>query len=146
MDDDARQLIAALDLAPHPEGGWFRETWRESGEGRGLATAIYFLLEAGQSSHWHRVDATELWLFHAGTPPMLSVSRDEKGPIEHVRVGPDVIAGDRPQAIVPKGWWQAAAALEGWALISCVVSPAFQFEGFELAPPGWSPANEKNNS
>jgi predicted cupin superfamily sugar epimerase len=139
MRDDAARLIAALELAPHPEGGWFRETWREPSEGRGTATAIYFLLEAGQASHWHRVDATELWLFHAGTPLNLKIAPDAGGPVEQMRVGPDILSGERPQAIVPKHWWQAAEATDGWALISCIVSPAFRFEGFELAPPGWAP-------
>jgi len=144
MTDDAAALIAKLGLAPHPEGGWYRETWREpgegAGEGRGSATAIYFLLERGQSSHWHRVDASEAWLFHAGSPIALRIAPDAGGPISTIRVGPDVVAGEHPQAMVPKGWWQAADAGEGWALLSCVVSPAFRFEGFELAPPGWSPA------
>jgi predicted cupin superfamily sugar epimerase len=139
MRDEAARLIAALELARHPEGGWFRETWREPGKGRGMATAIYFLLEAGQASHWHRVDATELWLFHAGTPLNLKIAPDAGGPVEQIRVGPGILSGERPQAIVPRGWWQAAETTDGWALVSCVVSPAFRFEGFELAPPGWAP-------
>ena len=137
-------LIEALGLAPHPEGGWYRETWREPAEvvqGRGHATAIYFLLEEGQRSHWHRVDAAEMWLFHAGTPVALHVAPDEAGPIETIRVGTDVPAGERPQALVPAGWWQAAETQGGWALLSCVVAPGFDFEGFDLAPPGWSPAS-----
>ena len=139
---DAAALIAALGLAPHPEGGWYRETWREpaaDGDPRGHATAIYFLLEAGQRSHWHRVDAAELWLFHAGTAIDLLIAPGDDGPVETIRVGPDVIAGERPQALVPHGWWQAAEARDGWALVSCVVAPGFDFAGFELAPPGWSP-------
>lgn len=139
MSDEARGIIAALGLAPHPEGGWYRETWRAPGDGRARATAIYFLLEAGQRSHWHRVDAEEMWLFHAGHPLMLSMARDSAGPVETICVGPNPLAGDHLQAIVPTGWWQAAEAGAGWALVSCVVSPAFEFSGFELAPPDWRP-------
>jgi len=135
-------LIERLGLEPHPEGGWYRETWREGsggGNGRGHATAIYFLLEAGQRSHWHRVDAAELWLFHAGTAIDLLIASDEAGPIETIRVGADVLGGDRPQGLVPSGWWQAAEARGGWALVSCIVAPGFDFAGFELAAPGWAP-------
>lgn len=136
---DAASLIETLGLQPHPEGGWYSETWRE-GEGRGHATAIYFLLEAGQRSHWHRVDAAEMWMFHAGTPLTLLIAPDEAGPVESIAVGPDPRDSHRPQAIVPKGWWQAAEAGAGWALVSCVVAPGFEFAGFELAPPDWRPA------
>lgn len=132
-DPDA--LIAALDLRPHPEGGWYRETWRADappGE-RPSATAILFLLKAGERSHWHRVDATELWLWHAGASLALSTPGDT------VRLGPDVLAGETPQARIEAGEWQATVADRGWALVSCVVSPGFDFAGFELAPPGWSP-------
>ncbi|SDC22745.1 hypothetical protein SAMN05444678_10222 [Sphingomonas sp. YR710] len=139
MSEEARRIVDLLGLAPHPEGGWYRETWRAPGEGRGRATAIYFLLEAGQRSHWHRVDAEELWLFHAGHPLTLSLAADAAGPVEPIRVGPDPLAGHRPQAIVPTGWWQAAEAGSGWCLVSCVVSPGFRFDGFELAPPDWRP-------
>jgi predicted cupin superfamily sugar epimerase len=132
-------LIERLGLAPHPEGGWYRETWREGG-GRGHATAIYFLLESGQRSHWHRVDAAELWLFHAGTAADLLIAPDESGPVETIRIGSDILAGEHPQALVPAGWWQATETRGGWALVSCVVAPDFDFAGFELAPPGWSPA------
>lgn len=133
-------LIERLGLQPHPEGGWYRETWREGGDGRGHATAIYFLLDAGQRSHWHRVDAAEMWLFHAGSPVRLGVAADDAGPVEWIDVGPDILAGERPQALVPAGWWQAAEARNGWALVSCVVAPGFDFAGFTLAPSGWSPA------
>lgn len=123
-------LIAELDLSPHPEGGWYRETMRQAAPagGRALATAILFLLEAGQRSHWHRVDATELWLWHAGAPLTLRIARDVH-----------VLTGTRPQAIVPVNAWQSAEATEGWALVTCVVTPGFDFAGFELAPPGWQP-------
>ena len=130
--------MARLGLIPHPEGGWYRETWRE-GEGRGNATAIYFLLEAGQRSHWHRVDAAELWLFHAGSPLALRIAPDGNGPIETIALGADIAGGELPQGLVPAGWWQSAEVEGGWALVSCVVAPGFDFAGFELAPPGWAP-------
>jgi len=138
---DPRALIETLGLAPHPEGGWYRETWRaEAAAGqRGVATAIHFLLEVGQRSHWHRVDAAELWLFHAGSPLLLETAPSGAGPVAAARLGPDVLAGEVPQLLVPPDHWQAASADRGWALVSCVVAPAFDFAGFELAPPGWAP-------
>lgn len=128
--NDATELIARHDLAPHPEGGWYRETWRaeaDPGE-RSPGTAILFLLEQGQRSHWHRVDADELWFWHAGAALEL-------------RIGGTAVMldGANPQARVPAGKWQAAQADAGWALVSCVVVPGFDFAGFTLAPPGWSP-------
>lgn len=142
-DGGARQLIEALGLAPHPEGGWFRETWRapasKSGE-RDAATSILFLLEEGQKSHWHRVDAAELWLFHAGSPIRLSTASDgDRADLLVVNLGADVQAGQNPQHLVAPGTWQAAESIEGWALVGCVVVPGFSFDGFELAPPGWMP-------
>jgi predicted cupin superfamily sugar epimerase len=136
---DARELIARLALAPHPEGGWYRETWRaEAVDGeRAAGTSILFLLDAGQRSHWHRVDASELWIFQAGTP--LALSTADGAHISSVRLGVDVVAGDRPQHVVQPHQWQAAQAGAGWCLVACVVVPAFRFEGFELAPAGWSP-------
>jgi len=137
----AAAIIGKLGLEPHPEGGWFRETWRADaapGE-RASATAIHFLLEQGQRSHWHRVDAAELWLWHAGSALSLSTSPDESGPAQAARLGPDVLAGDEPQVLVSAGHWQAAEPIGGWALVSCVVSPGFEFSAFELAPQGWSP-------
>jgi predicted cupin superfamily sugar epimerase len=138
---DADRIIAHLGLQAHPEGGWYRETWRgpdmpgtEAGS-RASGTAILFLLREGERSHWHRVDADEIWLWHAGAPLVLSMGLETA---QDTRLGPDVLAGDRPQAVVPKGWWQAARPLGGWALVSCTVSPGFRFEGFELAPPGWT--------
>ena len=138
---DAHALIEALGLAPHPEGGWYRETWRAEAPdgGRGCATAIHFLLEKGQSSHWHRVDATEFWLFHAGSPLLLELAANAAGPVETVRLGPDILAREVPQLRIPPDHWQAARADRGWALVSCIVAPAFEFAGFELAPPGWVP-------
>jgi uncharacterized protein len=136
----AQELIARLGLEPHPEGGWYGETWRDqpADGGRGVGTAIHFLLEQGQSSHWHRVDAVEIWHFYAGAPLDLRIWAPG-GPVQSIRLGPDVLAGETPQAIVPEGAWQAASAVEGWTLVGCTVSPAFQFSGWELAPAGWEP-------
>ena len=138
---EAQAIIDRLGLLPHPEGGWYRETWRaETADGaRASATAIYFLLEAGQRSHWHRVDAAELWLWHAGSPLVVSTAAEDAGPVADIRLGPDVIAGEAPQHLIPPGHWQATEASYGWALVSCIVSPAFEFAGFELAEPDWSP-------
>jgi predicted cupin superfamily sugar epimerase len=137
----ADEIIAQLDLQPHPEGGWFRETWRHRpGDGsRGAGTAIHFLLRAGERSHWHRVDADELWHFHAGAPLRLSRAPDDATPPTDALLGVDLAAGQLPQLRVPVGWWQAAASTGDWTLVSCTVSPAFLFEHFELAPPGFAP-------
>jgi len=139
--DDAETIIERLKLLPHPEGGWYRETWRADaapGERAG-ATAIYFLLEAGQRSHWHRVDAAELWLWHAGAPLRLLTAAREAGPVIEASLGPDLAAGEAPQRLVPPHHWQATETTGGWALVSCIVAPGFDFAGFELAPAGWSP-------
>jgi predicted cupin superfamily sugar epimerase len=138
---EARALIETLALQPHPDGGWYREPWRAAaavGE-RASATAILFLLEGGQRSHWHKVDATEIWLFHAGSPLRLRTAATDAGPVRNLRLGPDILAGEQPQVRVAPGEWQAAEADRGWALVSCVVSPGFEFAGFALAPPGWEP-------
>jgi predicted cupin superfamily sugar epimerase len=143
VDDETARLIEALDLSPHPEGGWFRETWRMDSPrpgGRDAATAILFLLEKGQRSHWHRVDANELWLFHAGNPVTLrTATHDGAAEILTTRLGADVPGGEQPQHLVATGAWQAAEANDGWSLVACVVVPGFSFDGFELAPPGWQP-------
>ena len=137
----AAAVIAAPGLAPHPEGGWFRETFRaDPANGRSAVTAIHFLLEAGQQSHWHRVDADEIWCWHAGAPLALGTAPVSGGGAVWQRLGGDVLAGDAVQAVVAAGDWQAARAEQGWALVSCVVAPGFDFAGFVLAPPGWSPA------
>ncbi len=138
----AAAVAAALGLAPHPEGGRYREVWRDvpEGGGRGAGTAIHFLLDAGERSHWHRVDAAELWLWQGGGPLVLSLSSDGARVEREVVIGPDLGAGQAPIGVVPKGWWQAARPAAGrWVLVSCTVSPAFEFAGFELAPPGWEP-------
>ena len=138
----AAAIVAQLGLQPHPEGGHYRETWRGAatgGAGRASATAILFLLDAGERSHWHRVDADEIWLWHGGAPLDLLRAAGDAAPIERIRLGPDVLAGETPQGVIPAGAWQAAEAGEGWTLVSCVVAPGFDFAGFTLAPPGWSP-------
>lgn len=135
---DARALIAALDLQPHPEGGWYRQTWvGPEVAGRASGTAILFLLMAGERSHWHRVDADEIWLWHAGAPLTLSLAASADGPAEDRVLGPEVFDGQSPQIVVPAYHWQAAQSLGGWTLVSCTVSPGFQFDGFTLAPAGF---------
>ena len=137
---NARDIISRLELAPHPEGGWFRETWRAgAAEGeRAAGTAIYYLLEAGDVSHWHRVDAAEIWHWYAGGPLSMTVSGNGHD-AESFVLGPEIGAGQRPQRIVPAGWWQTATSLGAWTLVGCTVSPGFEFSGFELAPPDWRP-------
>jgi predicted cupin superfamily sugar epimerase len=137
---DAAAIIAALGMRPHPEGGHYVETYRAIGPdgGRGAVTAIHFLLREGERSHWHRIDATELWLWHAGAPLRLEISGDGRER-RLLMLGADLAAGQQPQAMVPPGAWQAALSLGSWSLVSCVVAPAFEFEGFELAPAGWQP-------
>ncbi|MBY5161762.1 cupin domain-containing protein [Salsipaludibacter albus] len=137
----ADDVIARLDLAPHPEGGHFRETWRhDPGDGsRGAGTAILYLLAAGERSHWHRVDADELWHFHAGAPLALDIAPDDRTAPSTELLGADLDGGQQPQVRVPAGWWQAAHTTGDWTLVGCTVSPAFDFDGFELAPPGFTP-------
>ncbi|MGQ9370040.1 cupin domain-containing protein [Azospirillum sp. ST 5-10] len=137
---DADRIIALLGLQPHPEGGHFVETYRHADPagGRGAKTGIYFLLRAGQRSHWHTVDAVEMWHWYGGGPLELAIA-DAGGAVETVRLGMDLLAGERPQAVVPEGAWQAARPLGAWTLVGCTVAPAFRFEGFRLAPPDWEP-------
>lgn len=137
----ARDIIAALSMQPHPEGGWYKETWRE-GEGRGLASGILYLLDQGQHSHWHRIDAAEMWIHNAGSPLTLFIASGEDGEevAPDVILGPDVVAGQQIQHLYRPGEWQAAHAASGWTLVSCIVSPGFRFEGFELAAADWIPA------
>jgi len=141
--ESAAQVIARLDLRPHPEGGHFRETFRDDAvdaNGRSRSTAIYFLLARGQRSHWHKVDAVEVWHYYAGAPLHLETAMSDRGPVERVTLGPDLAAGERPQAVVPVHVWQAAESLGDWTLVGCTVAPGFEFAGFELAPPGWAPS------
>ena len=137
-----------LELQPHPEGGWYRETWRAPAlEGdRASATSIYFLLEQGQRSHWHKVDAAEIWLWHAGSSLALSTARGDAGPIQNVSLGGKVSAGETLQHVIKPDHWPAAHARDGWALVSCIVSPGFEFGGFELAPIGWEPGADRKRA
>lgn len=142
LSDTAPGLIEQLGLERHPEGGWYRETYRHktASGGRGHATAIYYLLEAGDVSRWHRVaDADELWLYHTGGALELTLSVDGERRDEH-RLGLDMAAGERPQVLVPVNCWQTARSLSLFTLVTCVVAPAFMFEGFEMAPQGWQPS------
>ena len=132
----ADQIIAELNLTPHPEGGHYRQTWVAENTGRPTGTCIYFLLKAGEVSHWHRVDAAEIWLYHAGAPLVLSISATDQGPATDRLLTPDLTKG-RPQILVPAHHWQAARTTGDYTLVSCTVSPGFQFEGFELAAPGF---------
>jgi hypothetical protein len=137
----AAAVIDTLGMRAHPEGGWYVETWRapaRSGGGRPSGSAILYLLAAGQRSHWHVVDAAEVWQWSAGDPLELSVWV-EGGPVAVHRLGGNVTEGERPQVVVPAGAWQAARPLGAWSLVGCIVTPAFEFEGFRLAPAGWEP-------
>ena len=138
LDPDA--IITALALAPHPEGGWYRETFRDSpaGGGRGALTQIYYLLRKGERSHWHRIDAVEVWHFYAGEPLILDIAADD-GAARRAVLGTGFADGQMAHAVVPARTWQAAEPLGAFALLGCTVAPAFQFEGFELAPHGWRP-------
>lgn len=138
---EARRIVEALGMQPHPEGGWYVETFRDGAGGeRGHSTAIYFLLEAGQVSAWHRVhDAAEVWHHYAGAPLELAISIDATT-VERHMLGPDVLAGERPQGVVAPGAWQSARSLGDWTLVGCTVAPGFVFSSFEMAPPGWKPA------
>jgi uncharacterized protein len=138
----AADIIARLDLKPHPEGGHYRETFRDcplDTGGRSASTAIYFLLARGERSHWHRIDAVEVWHYYAGAALALQIV-DGAGP-RNIRLGADLSAGDVPQAIVPAQAWQAAQSCGDWTLVGCTVAPGFDFATFELAPPGWTPGS-----
>jgi predicted cupin superfamily sugar epimerase len=137
----AADIITRLELKPHPEGGHYRETFRDprlDGNGRARSTAIYFLLARGERSHWHRIDAVEVWHYYAGHALVLQIAddRDQRS----VRLGPELAAGEVPQAIVPAQAWQAAESTGDWTLVGCTVAPGFDFAAFELAPKGWAPA------
>jgi len=132
----ADEIITELGLAPHPEGGHYRQTWAADTGGRPTATCIYFLLRAGEVSHWHRVDAAEIWLYHAGAPLVLSISETDDGPAGYHLLTPDLAKG-RPQILVPPHHWQTARSIGDYTLVSCAVSPGFRFDGFELAAPGF---------
>jgi predicted cupin superfamily sugar epimerase len=139
----AEEVVALLGLAPHPEGGFFCETFRDApgAEGRAASTAIYYLLARGQRSHWHRVtDAVEVWHWHAGAPLALDIAPLAGGPATRTILGSDLEQGQRPQGVVPPGDWQSAESLGDWTLVGCTVAPGFEFSSFVMAPEGWSPA------
>jgi len=139
---EAADIIRRLQLKPHPEGGHYRETFRDArrddADARAASTAIYYLLQAGERSHWHRIDAAEIWHYYAGDPLALMISENGDGAAA-VRLGPDLDAGERPQFVVPPGAWQSAEPLGAWTLVGCTVAPGFTFDTFELAAPGWRP-------
>lgn len=138
---NAAGIIRLLGLKPHPEGGWYAETFRDpatDGDGRARSTAIYFLLDVGEVSEWHRVDATEVWHYHAGAPLVITLSPNGHDASAH-HLGPDLGAGQRPQLVVPPSCWQTATSLGAWTLVGCTVAPGFTFDGFELAPKDWRP-------
>jgi uncharacterized protein len=138
----AAEVIRVLGLKPHPEGGHFRETFRDprsDANGRAVSTAIYFLLARGERSHWHRVDAVEIWHYHAGAPLVLEMAADDNGPIRRMKLGADIAMGERPQGVVPAGHWQAAESLGDWTLVGATVAPGFEFARFEMAPQDWKP-------
>lgn len=145
-EDDIRK---AFDMQPHPEGGWYVETFRDSRldhDGRPYSTAIHFLLGAGDVSHWHRVtDAAEVWLYHAGAPLALTVSPNGHDAESH-RLGMNLDFGERPQLVVPANWWQTATSLGAWTLVSCTVAPGFVYSSFEMAPPDWRPTPRPSSS
>jgi predicted cupin superfamily sugar epimerase len=135
----AAEIIALLGLEPHPEGGFYRRTFEDAApDGRARSTAIYFLLAEGQVSAWHKVDAAEAWHFYAGAPLLLEIAQPD-GPATALRLGTDLLAGERPQAVVPAGHWQRARSLGAYTLVGCTVAPGFRFSGFTMAPEGWEP-------
>ena len=138
----AEEIISELELSPHPEGGHFRETFRDSKSvaGRSVGTAIFFLLKAGEISRWHKVDAAEIWHYYAGAPLELGFS-DDLNAKKVVTLGVDFAKGELPQHVVPTGYWQQARSLGDWTLVGCTVSPGFEFSGFEMAPEGWEPSH-----
>jgi predicted cupin superfamily sugar epimerase len=135
----AAEVIELLELAPHPEGGHYRETFRDHRtiDGRAASTAIYFLLAGGERSRWHRIDAVEAWHHYAGAPLLLRIAQNDA--VTSIRLGVDLKAGEQPQAVVPAGAWQAAESLGDWTLVGCTVAPGFEFSRFELAPKEWVP-------
>jgi uncharacterized protein len=139
-EDEAGRVIAALGLAPHPEGGCYRETFRDAAPqgGRAASTAIYYLLREGEVSRWHRIDAVEIWHWYGGAPLLLSLSAENRA-VVRIRLGGAVLAGEQPQAVVPRQVWQSTQSLGAWSLVGCTVAPGFEFAGFEMAPEGWSP-------
>ena len=142
----AADIIRLLDLKPHPEGGHYRETFRDArtidGK-RAASTAIYFLLARGERSHWHKVDAVEIWHHHAGSALRIEIAASDNGPVERLTLGSELANGERPQVVVPAHAWQAAESLGDWSLVGCTVAPGFEFARFTLAPKGWSPGGQR---
>ncbi|MCP3056885.1 cupin domain-containing protein [Aurantimonas marianensis] len=142
MSSAALKIVTTLDLKPHPEGGWYRETFRDEpakGKGRARSTAIYYLLEEGETSAWHRVkDAAEVWHWYGGAPLVITVSQDGHD-VSSRRLGPDIGEHESPQFVVPAGWWQTATSLGEYTLVGCTVAPGFDFKSFEMAPKDWRP-------
>lgn len=141
LPPEVARIAECLELVPHPEGGYFRETFRDAqtdAAGRARATAIYYLLARGERSHWHRIDVVEIWHWYAGAPLDLAIC-ETGNPNIHVRLGPNVLAGERPQAIVPAYAWQSAESAGAWSLVGCTVAPGFEFAKFELAPRDFLP-------
>ena len=138
----AEDVIFTLGMARHPEGGWYAQTFEDPDkiDGRARSTAIYYLLEAGDRSHWHRVDAVEVWHWYAGSP--LSLRLSDGTSVDEHRLGADLETGERPQVVVPRGRWQSAETTGRWTLVGCTVAPGFQFSGFELADPDWAPSGD----
>ena len=136
----AQDIIRLLDLMPHPEGGYYRETFRDpvTIDGRAASTCIYFLLPSGVVSRWHRVDAVETWHWYAGAPLDLRIAADSRTYASHM-LGSALITGERPQHVVPTGHWQQARSQGAWTLAGCTVAPGFMFEGFEIAGPQFDP-------
>ena len=142
MNLSAADIIARLELRPHPEGGYYRETFRDKRvdeNGRAHSTAIYFLLARGERSRWHRIDAAEIWHYYAGSTLNLQIANDEDK--RSVRLGRDLAVGEVPQAVVPAHAWQAAESTGAWTLVGCTVAPGFDFSKFEVAPKGWEPTD-----
>ncbi|MBO0663879.1 cupin domain-containing protein [Jiella sp. MQZ9-1] len=147
MSSAALKIVRSLDMKPHPEGGWYRETFRDERTdkgGRSRSTAIYYLLEAGETSEWHRVrDAAEVWHWYAGAPLVITVSENGHDASAH-RLGPNIEVGERPQFVVPAGCWQTATSLGEYTLVGCTVAPGFDFKAFEMAPKDWRPTPRKS--
>ena len=144
----AREIIRLLRLQPHPEGGHFRETFRDPEtdvKGRSVGTAIYYLLEAGEVSEWHRCDASEIWHYYAGAPMVITISANGHDAAAR-HLGPNLSTGQRPQILVPSNHWQSATSLGAWTLAGCTVSPGFEFAGFEMAPENWRPTPRKGGA
>ncbi len=146
-DLTAADVIRLLELKPHPEGGCFRETFRDAAltEGRSASTLIYYLLDVGDVSAWHRCDAAEVWHWYGGAPLVITVSPNGHDASAHY-LGPDLKAGQRPQFVVPANAWQTCTSLGAWTLVGCTVAPGFEFAGFEMAPPDWRPTPRKPNA